>query len=57
MCEDCEDTPYVGAKDIPIKNVKTETRKKKDFERDIWINIAILFLLCAYLVLILKVME
>ena len=53
MCEDCEEQ----SKDIPIKNVKTETRKKKDFERDIWINIAILFLLCAYLVLILKVME
>ena len=53
MCEDCEEQ----SKDISIKNVKTETRKKKDFERDIWINIAILFLLMAYLVLILKVME
>jgi hypothetical protein len=52
MCEDCsEEQP----KEIPIKNVKSE--KKKDPMRDIWINVAILFLLCAYLVLVIKVME
>ncbi len=52
MCDDC---PQLS--EIPVKNVKTETRKKKDIYRDIWLNVAILFLLCAYLILILKVME
>jgi hypothetical protein len=51
MCEDCEEQ----AKEIPVKNVKPE--KKKDPMRDIWINVAILFLLCAYLVLVIKVIE
>lgn len=52
MCEDC---PPI--EEVPVKNVKPETRKKKDIYRDIWLNVAILFLLCAYLILILKVME
>jgi hypothetical protein len=52
MCEDCSEEQ---AKEIPVKNVKPE--KKKDFQRDLWINVAICFLLCAYLVLVIKVME
>jgi hypothetical protein len=55
MCEDCEEGPSNPVKEIPVKNVKSE--KKKDMTRDIWINVAILFLLCAYLVLVIKVME
>ena len=53
MCEDCEDTPYVGAEDIPIKNVKSEPKKKEGVSRrELELYVALCCIGLAYLLLI-----
>jgi len=47
-----EEVPYVGAKDIPIKNVKKEPKKETMSRREIELYIALLCIGIAYLLLI-----
>jgi hypothetical protein len=47
-----EETPYVGAEDIPVKNVKQEHKKEGISRREIELYVALFCLGIAYLLLI-----
>jgi len=50
MCE--EEIPYVGAEDIPVRNVKSEKKKEGMSRRDYELYIALFCIGIAYLLLI-----
>jgi hypothetical protein len=52
MCEDCEEQ----AKEIPVKNVSSEKKKKFTLDRDTWISIACCLILLAYIILVWEVL-
>lgn len=57
MCEECqEEIPYVGAEDIPVKNVRPKKKPTFKLDRDAWISIACVLILLAFWILVWEVL-